>query len=147
SDVAGIMSRQYLTDLENATEILLRERRTRPRRTAHVRRPVTSGSAGRAAAGALRISNTVTAAVTNRRLLGPPDADTVAVAGVVLVAVAAVVLLWPRVVAVPAAIVTAWLGVALLARGVRLWRSRRGQPRVAARDHTENPTSGDAGKG
>ncbi len=148
SDVAGIMSRQYLTDLENATEILLRERRTRPRRTAHVRsRPVTSGSAGRAAAGALRISNTVTAAVTNRRLLGPPDADTVAVAGVVLFALAAVALFWPRVVAIPAAIVTAWLGVALFARGVRLWRSRRGQPRVAARDHRENLTSGDAGEG
>jgi len=131
SGVAGIMSSQYLADIENATEILLRERRNRPRRTVPGKgRSGTFGSAGRAAAGALRLSNTVTAAVTNRRLLGPPDAGIVAVAGVVLIAFAVVTLLWPRVVAIPAAIVIAWLGVALFARGVRLWHSRRGQPRV-----------------
>lgn len=129
--VAAAMSRQYLADLENATEVLLRERRRLPRRDGPVvRTPGTVGSAGRAAAGALRVGNTVTAAVTNRRVLGPPDAGIVSGVGVALVGLGAAALLWPRIVAIPAAIITGWVGVALFARGVRLWRSRRRQPPV-----------------
>src|SRR5690606_12444558 len=68
SRIASFMSEQYLADLENATEILLRERRRYPRRTSTaLRTPGTIGSAGRAAAGALRVGHTVTAAVTNQR--------------------------------------------------------------------------------
>jgi cardiolipin synthase len=128
SRIASFMSEQYLADLENATEILLRERRRYPRRTSTaLRTPGTIGSAGRAAAGALRVGHTVTAAVTNQRVLGPPDAEIVAGAGVLLVGLGAAALLWPWIVGIPAAVLAGWFGIALFARGVRLWRSRRRQ--------------------
>ncbi|MHB1169665.1 MAG: phospholipase D-like domain-containing protein [Longimicrobiales bacterium] len=125
--IAARMSRQFLTDLENATEVMLRDRRRYPRGTSAGRTGGTVGTASRAAAGALRIGNTVTAAVTNRRVLSPPDAGIVSGVGAALVGLGIAALLWPRIVAIPAAVITAWLGIALFARGVRLWRRRRGR--------------------
>ena len=73
---AGVLAAQYELDLQNATEIVLAPRRyrggehiqgsgTRPPRV-----PYAGGSSGRAAAGALRIANSVGAVLTNRRVLG-----------------------------------------------------------------------------
>lgn len=123
--VARVMTEQYLADLGNATEILLRERRRGARRPATaVAAPGTVGRAGRAAAGALRIGNTVTSAVTNRRILGPPDAGVVAGAALALLGLAVAAVLWPVIVALPLAFLTGWLGLALLGRAARLWRAR-----------------------
>jgi cardiolipin synthase len=115
------MERLYEDDLGHATEIVLaprsRVRATAPRPA--VRR---GGSASRAAAGALRLGNSVTAAITNRRVLGPAEAGTIAKMGLVLLALAAVAVLWPFAVAVPLAIFGAWVALALLAKA---WRLRR----------------------
>jgi hypothetical protein len=68
------MADQYLTDLDRATEIVL-TRRNRVRKTEDeddlpdVRR-ARSGSAGRAAAGAVSVGSALSAALTNRRLRG-----------------------------------------------------------------------------
>jgi cardiolipin synthase len=121
---ARAMEAMYLEDLTNATEVVLHEhpravrRRRRERRTAQRDR----GSAGRAAAGLLRISNTVGAAVTNRRVLEPVEARIMVAAGLVLLLVSALVALFPRVAAYPIAAVTAWMAGALLYRS---WRARR----------------------
>jgi cardiolipin synthase A/B len=115
------MMRQYETDLGNATEVHLHQARTA--RLARPRSPGT-GSAGRAAAGALRIGNTVSAAVAGHRVLAPADARTLAVAGLILLLVAVGATVWPRVLAWPFALLLVWLGGALLARAVRLWRER-----------------------
>ncbi|HRO59069.1 MAG TPA: phospholipase D-like domain-containing protein, partial [Burkholderiaceae bacterium] len=130
-DFAEDMERMFEEDLENSTEILLSGKRrvqtTRPRPRRHQRRdgpPGSRGSAGRAAAGALRIGNTVGAAITNRRILGPAEAGMMNVAGALLLLLSGVALLWPRVAMFPLALIGSWLGVSFLVKGYRL-RSRK----------------------
>jgi cardiolipin synthase A/B len=79
-----------------------------------------SGSAGRGVAGAIRLGNTVTAAVTDHRVLATSDARAVAVAGAILVGFAAVAVYWPKAFAIPFALLAAWFGAALLLRAFRL---------------------------
>lgn len=129
------MERLYEDDLGRATEIVLaprsRVRATAPRPA--VRR---GGSASRAAAGALRLGNSVTAAITNRRLLGPAEAGTLAKMGLVLLALATVAVLWPFVVAVPLAVLGAWMALALLAKA---WRLRRAPPNQSEQETVRHP--------
>lgn len=117
---AQLMMRQYETDLTNATEVLLHGRhRARWLR----RRARGTGSAGRATAGALRLGNTVTAAVAGHRVLARADARNVAALGAGLLVAAGLALRWPRLLAWPVAALLAWVGGALLARA---WQLRRG---------------------
>ena len=131
---AAAMSEQYLADLTNATEVLLRSgrRRLRPRlaggdgRGAAARtRPRGTGSAGRAVAGAVRLGNTVSAAMTDRRVLAPADARVLGATGLGMVLLAVVAVVWPRLLSIPVAVLLVWLGGALVARAVRLHRDRR----------------------
>jgi len=97
------MEEMYLRDLTNATEIVL-DARQKPRAQAAPRRsrPVFGsggGSGGRAAAGAGRIGNAVGAAVTDRRTLQPVEARLTATAAVLLVGLAVLFALFPRVLA------------------------------------------------
>ena len=121
------MEAMYLEDLTNATEIVLDERLVVPRSARPSPPPAAArdGSAGRAAAGLLRISNTIGAAVTDRRVLEPVEARIMLTVAVVLLAIGALVVLFPRVLAYPVAVVTVWLAVSLLYRGYRLHRRRR----------------------
>ena len=74
------------------------------------------GSSGRAAAGALRLANSVGAAITNRRVLGRTESGPLLIAGLVLIACAVVGLTWPQVIAWPFAALVAWIGLSLVAR-------------------------------
>lgn len=143
---ARAMMEQYTRDLANATEVVLcpgrpglagrspspapgtvsEELRERP----HARG---SGSAGRAATGAIRLGNTVTAAVTDRRVLARADVQVLIAGGAILIALALVAILWPRVLAIPFALLAIWFGGALLVRAYHI--DRRRQPSgVAATD-------------
>ena len=115
------MEAQYLKDLENTTEVVLNARRhVRPSGDAHLKRTRgTGGSAGRAAAGAIRIGNALGSALTARRSLGPAERRLMVPGGVVLVILALVGVLWPWVLAWPLAAFCTWAGLALL------WRSTR----------------------
>jgi cardiolipin synthase len=122
---AGQMEDMYLADLGRATEITL-TRRARVVRTADVpklpaRRP---GSAGRAAAGAVSIGSAVGAAMTGRRVLGPAEARIMGAAGVALLVLGLVALVWPWAIAVPLAVLALWLAVSLLFRAAALRRER-----------------------
>lgn len=122
---ARSMQAMYEEDLGNATEIVLAARnRVRPA-APRMRQAGRGGSASRAAAGALRLGNTVTAAITDRRVLGPAEAGTMTGMGAVLLAVAAVALIWPLVVVVPLALIAVWIAVSLLARAHRLRSAAR----------------------
>ena len=124
------MEQMFLNDLSTSTEIVLTEgRRVRPTPTSErTRRPATraSGSAGRAAAGAIRLGNTVGAAITNRRALGPAEASIMQITASLLTGLALVAYLWPRVVAVPLAVISVWCAVSLVIKAHRL-RSKFGQ--------------------
>lgn len=129
SACAGAIADMYEADLERATEIVLRRRhwmRMRPlARRRRVKRAA-SGSAGRAAAGALSIGSVVGAVLTNRRPLGTAEANLLAYTSLLLLGVAAVALFWPRLLAIPIAAVAAWIAGAMLLRALHLRRSRDG---------------------
>jgi cardiolipin synthase len=120
---------QYEADLENATEILLRGRRTksgnermrsrspRPPRPRHG-----GGSSSRAAAGALRIANTVGAAMSHHRVLGDTETGSVLAGAIAAIVLTVVAVLWPAVIAWPLALVGAWFAVNL---SVNWWTLRR----------------------
>ncbi|HEX6766539.1 MAG TPA: phospholipase D-like domain-containing protein, partial [Polyangiaceae bacterium] len=108
------MAEQYEADLAGATEIVLAKRR----RDRAVPRARPRGSAGRAAAGAARIANTVGAAMTDGRKLAAPERRVLFGAAVLLVALAVVGFRWPRVLAWPTAGLCAWFAVGLVARSL-----------------------------
>ena len=123
---AAEMEEMYREDLTNATEIVLRGRNRitptvrLPRATQKIRGG--AGSASRAAAGALRISNTVGAAIAKRRVLGPAEASVMLPVGLLLVLLAVVCVKWPELVAIPVGVLAGWVGLALL---IQAWRLRR----------------------
>jgi cardiolipin synthase len=125
--VAEVMERMYETDLGNATEIVLgrhsRVRSTHPERR---RRPrLGTGTAVRAAAGALRLSHSVGAAITNRRVLGRTEAGTMAAVGGALLGITALGIAWPLVLAAPIVLLAGWVGIALVVRALALYTRPR----------------------
>src|SRR4029079_15088356 len=124
-----------LHDLPNATEFVLERNRVRaPGAPSRRHRPTASGggSGGRVAAGAFRGGNTVTAAVTNTRVLESVEANITLIAGGMLAAIALLAFKYPRGIAYPVGVLGAWLAAAMLWRGVALYRNRR----RTARDST-----------
>ena len=102
-----------------------------------------SGSAGRAAAGAVSVGSALGAALTNRRTLGPAEVGLLGTMAVFMLGIAVVAALFPRVLAWPVALLAAWLGIAW---GLKAWRLWHGRP--ARRDRGEPPrTRRDAGAG
>jgi cardiolipin synthase len=122
------MDEMYLGDLENATEVVLdaRHKLRAPNEPRHPRAAMAGGggSAGRAAAGALRISNAVGAAFTNRRVLEPVEARLMLTAGVLLFLLAVLFTAFPRVFAYPLSLFFIWVAIALLYRGYKLHRNQ-----------------------
>jgi cardiolipin synthase len=136
---AGLLAAQYELDLQNATEIVLvaRPHRRRERIRSSGNPPVkaarAAGSSTRAAVGALRIANSVGAALSNRRVLGELSGAPLVVAALVLIAVAVVAALWPAWIGWPVAVLAAWLALNLGVRRWRLYRRAR-RDRQRARD-------------
>jgi cardiolipin synthase len=82
------------------------------------------GGVRRLAAGALALSSTIGKAVGSRSLTAT-EASSVAIIGVALLALAALIMAFPVVIVTPLVIVLAWLGIALLIRAFRLKRRVR----------------------
>jgi cardiolipin synthase len=115
------MEGMFLTDLENATEVVLdAKNRVRAPGPARSHRGSSTGSSGRALAGAVRIGNTVSAAITNRRVLEPVESHIAMISGAVLLVLAVLAVIFPRAFSYPLAVLVAWVAVALLYRGIRL---------------------------
>lgn len=129
---AGQLAAQYERDLAHATEIVLAPHR-RPGRTERVRSCETrpprvrhaGGSSGRAAAGALRIANTVGAALSDRRVLGYTSARPLLITTLALMGLAVVAILWPAWIGWPFGLLCAWLGLNLGIQGWRVHRQRQ----------------------
>jgi cardiolipin synthase len=120
------MEAMYLADLANATEVVLEGKRKLRKHgpTAAVSSRDRKGSAGRAAAGAVRIGNVLGAALTNRRVIEPIETRLLAWTGLGLLVLAVLFVVFPRVLAYPAGVILAWLALALLYRSYRLHRGR-----------------------
>ncbi|MEO6967983.1 MAG: phospholipase D-like domain-containing protein [Rhodanobacteraceae bacterium] len=122
---------QYERDLGNATEIVLSRSRVRRDPAAAPRERGNAphsgrGSAGRSAAGALRLANTVGAALGNRRVLGDDDSGPLIGGFFVLLTLFMVAALWPRAIAWPLGLLALWIAISLIARWIRL-RGKRAQ--------------------
>lgn len=131
-DFAAAMQDQYEADLENATEVLLgpRPRRRRspgPRRGAAGSLPMGRATAQRSrrAAGALRLANTVGAAITSRRVLGPAEGGVLLGGALLLAGIGVVALLWPAALAYPLAVIALWSALSLTGKYVALRRRAR----------------------
>ena len=118
------MEQMFLDDLARSTEIVLTERRrVRPTPgSERSRRPVTSGSgsAGRAAAGAIRLGSTVGAAIGEPTGARPRRGVDHAAYRLAAGRLAFVAYVWPRVVALPLAVISARCAVALGIKAFRL---------------------------
>jgi cardiolipin synthase len=119
-----LMEEMYLQDLENSTEVVLNlKHRVRALGEPRHRRPVSSsagGSAGRAAAGAIRIGNVIGAAFTNRRVLEPVEARIMLFTGSALLVLAGLFAFIPQLLIYPLVVLFIWFGIALLYRGIKL---------------------------
>jgi cardiolipin synthase len=120
------MEDAYLDDLLHSTEIVLNGKRPRPVlagtnfRMRRSRRK--SGSASQAAARIVRLSHTLGAAITNHRELGPAERVIMYWGAALLGCLGAIAAYWPRAVAIPIAVVCAWIAASLLVRAIRLRR-------------------------
>ncbi|HEY7182587.1 MAG TPA: phospholipase D-like domain-containing protein [Blastocatellia bacterium] len=145
------MEQMFLDDLENATEMVLtverklapastpwrrpgspradRPEAPRPGSPHGLRASAAGGSSSRAAAGAIQIGRTVSAAITNRRPLGPAEARIMWSAGLLLMAASAVAVLWPEAVSLPLAVIGVWVAVSAFIRAFRLCREGRRERR------------------
>ena len=130
------MEAMYEEDLRNATEIVITgrnkvrltsaapppasQRRRPPRRLA----TAASGSANRVLKDVALARSVLGSAVKGYRVLGRHEAVTLTVFGLLSLAVAVVGWQWPKAIALPVAFLAVLLAVALLGKGVRLWRMR-----------------------
>jgi cardiolipin synthase len=124
------MEEMYLEDLEQATEIILSKRykvQLAAKRKNRIRRLKQNarGSVGRVGAGAVRLSNTLGAAITNNRVLGPAEARITGLGGVLLLSLALIGIFLPRGLSIPMAVVCGWLAVSFLIRTYKLIRERK----------------------
>jgi cardiolipin synthase len=134
------MAVQYEADLAHSTEIVL-TRRNRVRRAPSAEaildhglrrtsRRAASGSAGRAAAGAVSVGSALGAALTDRRILGPAEAGLLFLMAAFAGVIGIVGALWPRLLAWPVALLALWSGVAWAVKGISLRRGRRSGPGI-----------------
>lgn len=124
------MERMYVDDLNGSTEIVLSSRKVRPREPHSPRRRgdgTRTGSARRAMTSVMRAGNTLGAAITSRRALGPSEMAVMVSMAAILLALPALAILWPMIVIVPLALLSAWIAVALLIRAYRLYRARKAE--------------------
>lgn len=124
------MEARYLQDLQNTTEVVLnRRRRVRPKDEVRARRTRgAGGSAGRAAAGALRLGHALGAALSPRKVHGEAEKRLLVPGGLALVALGPIAVAWPALVAWPLGALAVWLGLAALVRALRPTRPRPSRP-------------------
>lgn len=126
---AGELERAFETDLASATEVVLgapphgqRAPRTGALRARRAGRHRSREGSALATASAIRLGNTVGAALGGYRVLGPAEATLLLVAGTALLALAALAIAFPWVVLAPVVALLFWLGLALVFDAVRVRR-------------------------
>lgn len=133
-DFAARMEHQYLIDLDNATEIVLKRRK--PRKSGR-RRRAQGGSSSRAAAGVMRLAHSVGSALGNQRVLGPAEAGSLPWAAASLIVLAVLGVRWPWLLAWPLSAGAGLLGLSLLTRYLQT-RRRAVKPPPRQDEHEES---------
>ena len=122
-NIGGQMSRMFLEDLANSTEIVLTRRKkvrlTQPLPTASQAR-TSSGSGKHVLTGVLRVGSAINAAVTGHRMLSRTESTSLLTISLVVLGLSGVALFLPKVIAYPVGVILAWMGVLVLSRGLRV---------------------------
>src|ERR1051326_5809972 len=118
------MEDAYTDDLSRSTEIVLQKHRPRPVmpqiKPNRRKKRMEPSTAGRTAAGVMRLGYVVGAAITYRRELGPAEAVIIFWAVGILLVIAGIAAYWPRAVAFPVAFVCVWVSLSMLSRALNL---------------------------
>jgi CDP-diacylglycerol--glycerol-3-phosphate 3-phosphatidyltransferase/cardiolipin synthase len=129
---AEVLEEQFLRDLAGAIEVAAGRRRrvvlSGPRDRQRLSKASALGSARGAARYAARLGAAVGAAVGGSRALDTTEGGALAAVGLILVCAAALLWLFPALIAVPLAVLSAWAG------GRALWRAWRLPRRGADRN-------------
>jgi len=139
ADFGAQMEAQFLTDLERATEIVLRPdqsvRLAQPRRRQRRHMPHKQS-----AVSTLRVSRAMALAVRESRRLGPADATVLVLLGCIGLSISALAFWRPAWVAWPLAALSAWLSVNLLRIAWRRYQFYRQSGQAATpTKHTKKP--------
>jgi phosphatidylserine/phosphatidylglycerophosphate/cardiolipin synthase-like enzyme len=122
-NIGGEMSRMFLEDLANSTEIVLTRRKkvrlTQPLPTASQVR-TSSGSGKHMLTGVLRVGSAINAAVTGHRMLSRTESTSLLTISLAVLGLSGVALFLPKVIAYPVGVILAWMGVLVLSRGLRV---------------------------
>ena len=114
----------FLEDLENSTELVLgpNAKVLAPGQPRQLERRSTreTDSAGRATAGAVRLGNAIGAAFTSRRVLEAVEARLLFTVALMVLGLAILVAMFPRLIAYPLAALSVWIGSALFYRAWKL---------------------------
>ena len=137
------MERIYLRDLENATEIVLdsrhKVRRSQPRVHSHPAMTSGGGSAGRAAAGAIRFSSAVGAAFSSSRVLEAVETRLMVTVALLLLGFAVLIWFFPRALTYPLIVLLVWVSLALVYRAVKFHgRTRAKEPTFRPQETTKS---------
>ena len=120
-DFGEQMEQMYLKDLENATEIVLEDtQRVRLKKTKKNRsRRRGSGSVHKATAGAINAATSIGAAITKKSNLGPAEARLLFMVGGVLLALALLLIKFPRGASIPFVVLLLVLAVPTLIKALQ----------------------------
>jgi cardiolipin synthase A/B len=126
-DLARQMEQIYLADLQGSTEVLLSPgRRGETKLVAASPGPKSyrmRAMSERLLSGVIGLGSTLSALLSQRRNVAPEEALVICSGGMVLVCLALLAFLVPRLVAWTIAVVALWSGIGLLMKAWRLWRS------------------------
>jgi cardiolipin synthase len=130
ADFSEEIRRMFLQDIQNSTEVVLKKNRPRAVKSrAHRPRAPQTGSATKAAAGVVRLGRAVSAAIADREL-GPAEAFLMFWTAVLLMLLSLLTVLWPKMLAYPAAVFGVWISTLLLIRAHKLRKKRDSRNRL-----------------
>jgi cardiolipin synthase len=139
-NIGGEMSRMFLEDLANSTEIVITRRkkvRLAQPLPAAGKAPIALGSGKNVLTGVLRVGSALNSAVTGHRMLSRTESTSLLTISLVVLGLSAVALLLPKVIAYPVGAVLAWMGILLLGKAIRIRFSK--EARKKTRDKKKNP--------
>jgi len=119
------MNEQFLSDIANATEIVLSDtERKKPRKIRKKRfRRRGGGSMRKVTAGALNAATSISTAITNKSQLGPAEARLLFIVGTLLIGLAALFIFFPRGATIPLVVLLLMIAVPTLIKAVQYYRN------------------------
>lgn len=120
------MNEQFLSDIANATEIVLSDterKKAHKTRKKRFRRRRGGGSMRKVTAGALNAATSISTAITNKSQLGPAESRLLFILGALLIGLAALFIFFPRGATIPLIILLLMIAVPTLIKAVQYYRN------------------------